>query len=238
MDLRELAQRRSTNDSTTSGKAPASLPRSTARATWPGLRALIVGMLAPFGAAVFVYARFFGGGPASVGLVKGSLRRDLALGTAIGVPMLGAAAAFKRWAVPGYRAHTLADHALQTGFFMAVNAPVEELFWRGMIQRLAIQGAERVVGRGMRATTAGWALTTLGFGAFHTIGGNWPWRAVIGATLGGGVFGLVYLLQPKPRSITPSILVHGFAGVGLFNGGDAVLSWYDRLRDRAARRGA
>ena len=204
---------------------PPPLSLSTARATWPGLRALIVGMLAPFGAAVFLYARFFGGGPASVGLTGAHLRRDLALGVTIGVPMLGAAATFKRWAVPRYRTHTLGDHALQTIFFMAVNAPVEELFWRGMVQTLAIKGAERVAGPGAQANTAGWALTTLGFGAFHAIGGNWPWRAIIGATVGGGVFGLVYLLQPKPRSILPSILVHGLAGVGLFNVGDALQQW-------------
>lgn len=230
MNLRELARPQPTD----TRPAPSSLPPSTARATWPGLRALIAGMLAPFGLAVFVYARFFGGGPASVGLRRATLRRDLALGAAIGVPMAGAAALFKRWAAPGYRRHTLGDQALQTTFFMAINAPIEELFWRGMVQKLVIQGAERVVGPGARATATGWALTTLGFGAFHTIGGNWPWRAVVGATAGGGVFGLVYLLQPKPRSILPSILVHGFAGCGLFSWGDALTEW--SARRASARR--
>ncbi|HET9109243.1 MAG TPA: CPBP family intramembrane glutamic endopeptidase [Ktedonobacterales bacterium] len=210
--------------------APKSAPLalSTARQTWPGLRALTLHMLTPFGAAVYVYARYVGGGPASVGLTRAHLGRDLALGAAVGIPMAGAAVAFKRWAVPGYRAHTLGDHALQTAFFTAVNAPVEELFWRGMIQRLAIQGAERVVGSGARADAIGWALTTLGFGAFHSIGGAWPRRAVLGATLGGGVFGLVYVLQPRPRSIVPSILVHGLTGASFFNWGDAILQWVDQ----------
>ncbi|HZC06567.1 MAG TPA: CPBP family intramembrane glutamic endopeptidase [Ktedonobacterales bacterium] len=227
----DSAHERSLNE-----EEPASAPLSlsTARQTWPGLRALILGMLAPFGFAVFVYARYVARGPAGVGLTRAHLGRDLALGAAVGVPMAGAAVAFKRWAVPGYRAHTRADHALQTTFFMAVNAPIEELFWRGMVQKLAIQGAERIVGPGARANAIGWALTTLGFGAFHTIGGAWPWRAVIGATAGGGVFGLVYLLQPQPRSIVPSILVHGFAGSGFFNWGDAILRW---SAQRAGRRG-
>lgn len=207
---------------------PPSLPRGTARDAWPGLRALIFGMLAPFGFAACVYARYFGGGPRGIGLTRAHLRRDLALGTAFGIPMAVIAAVFKRWATPQYRSHTLADHALQTFFFMAVNAPVEELFWRGMVQTLAIRGVERIAGPGARATATGWVVTTLGFGAFHTIGGNWPWRAVIGATAGGGIFGLVYLLQPQPRSILPSILVHGFAGTGFFNGGDAILQWWAR----------
>lgn len=202
------------------------LPQSTAHESIPGLRALILGMLAPFALVVFVYARYFAGGPAGVGLTRAHLRRDLVLGTTVGIPMLGLAAAFKRWAIPQYRPHTPADHAVQTFFFMAVNAPAEELFWRGMLQTLTIQQVERLAGPGARASAAGWALTTLGFGAFHTIGGNWPWRAVIGATAGGGVFGLVYLLQPRPRSILPSILVHGLAGTGFFNGGDAILQWY------------
>lgn len=210
-----------------------SVSLSTARGTWPGLRALTFRMLAPFGAAAFVYARYVGGGRAGIGLTSAHLRRDLALGTAVGVPLAGVAAAFKGWAVPGYRAHTPADHALLTFFFMGVNAPVEELFWRGMLQKLAIQGAERVIGPGAWATASGWALTTLGFGAFHSIGGNWPWRAVLGATAGGGVFGLVYLLQPRPRSILPSILAHGLAGLGFFNLGDALLLW---RAQRALRR--
>lgn len=229
MRLRSLARKRPA--SVREGQPPLSL--STARATWPGLRALILRMLAPFGVAVYVYARFFGGGPASVGLTRAHIGRDLALGAAVGVPMAGAAAAFKRWAAPKYRLHTPADHALQTTFFMAVNAPIEELFWRGMLQKLAIQGAERLLGPGKRANAAGWALTTLGFGAFHSIGGAWSPRAVLGATAGGGVFGLVYLLQPRPRSIVPSIIVHGLAGVGFFNLGDALLQWRAQRRIEA-----
>lgn len=221
MNLRELAQERPIKGHP---KSP-SLPRGTARDTWPGLRALILGMLAPFAFVVCVYARYFGGGPAGIGLTSSHLRRDVALGTAVGIPMAGLAVAFRRWVVPRYHTHTPADHALQTAFFFAINAPVEELFWRGMLQTLAIHGMERIAGPGPRASAAGWALTTLGFGAFHSIGGNWPWRAVIGATAGGGVFGLVYLLQPRPRSILPSILVHGCAGIGFFNGGDAALQW-------------
>jgi membrane protease YdiL (CAAX protease family) len=232
MNLRELARERPVKWRT----EPSPLPRSTARDTWPGLRGLILGMLAPFAFVVFVYARYFGGGPASVGLTRAHLRRDLALGTTVGIPMAGLAAMFKRWAAPRHRTHTYADHALQTFFFTAVNAPVEELFWRGMVQTLAIQQVERIAGPGARANAAGWALTTLGFGAFHTIGGNWPWRSVIGATAGGGVFGLVYLLQPRPRSILPSILVHGFAGTGFFNGGDAILQWYARRSRRQSER--
>lgn len=218
---------------------PAPSPRalSTAREIWPGLRDLTLHMLTPFGAAVFAYARYVGGGPASVGLTRAHLRRDLALGAAVGIPMAAAAVAFKRWAVPGYRAHTLGDHALQTVFFTAVNAPVEELFWRGVIQRLTIQGAERVVGPSARADAIGWALTTLGFGAFHSLGGAWPRRAVLGATLGGGVFGLVYVLQPQPRSIVPSILVHGLTGASFFNWGDAVLQWIDRCGASPQRHG-
>lgn len=232
MNLRKLAQQRLSEWR----HQLTALPQSTAHESWPGLRALILGMLAPFALVVFIYARYFAGGPAAIGLTRAHLRRDLVLGASIGIPMLGLAAAFKSWAVPRYRAHTPADHTLQTVFFMAINAPVEELFWRGMVQTFTIRQIERIAGPGAQANATGWALTTLGFGAFHTIGGNWPRRGVIGATVGGGIFGLVYLLQPRPRSILPSILVHGLAGTGFFNGGDAILQWLDQHPPRHTER--
>jgi Type II CAAX prenyl endopeptidase Rce1-like len=212
---------------------PRAVARSTVRDTWRWLWPDTAFRLAPFGAATFIYARFWGGGAAGVGLTAAHLPRDLLLGTAIGLPLAGLAAAFRRWVAPGYRLPTPADQAFQTGFYLALNAPVEELFWRGMLQTLAVSGAALVLGPGGLAGATGWAATTGAFGAYHRLGG-WSWRSIAGVTAAGGVFGLAYLLQPAPRSIWLPVVIHGLATAGFLSWGDAALHWWSgRARRRA-----
>lgn len=208
----------------------AAVPRNTVRDTWRWLAPDTAFRLLPFAVATFAYARFWGGGPASVGLTGAHLLRDLLLGTAIGLPLAGISAAFRRWVAPGYRLPTPADQAVQTAFYIVFNAPVEELFWRGMLQTLAVRGAALALGAGAAAGVVGWAVTTAVFGVYHRFG-NWSWRAVAGVTAAGGVFGLSYLLQPEPRSILLPTVIHGMATAGFLSWGDAALHWWaDRAR--------
>src|SRR5260370_20768154 len=140
---------------------PQRLPvaRSRVRDTWRWLWPATVFGLVPLGAAACVYARFWGGGAAGVGLTAGSLPRDLLLGTIIGAPLAALAIGFRRAVAPGYRLPTPADQLLQTAFYLGLNAPIEELFWRGMLQTLAISGATSLVGAGAGAICGGWAVT-------------------------------------------------------------------------------
>jgi Type II CAAX prenyl endopeptidase Rce1-like len=200
--------------------------RNTVRDTWRWLWPDTAFRLAPFGIATFIYARIWGGGAVGVGLTSAHLPRDLLLGMALGVPLAGLAAAFRRWVAPGYRLPTAADQAFQTIFYLALNAPVEELFWRGMWQTLAVEGAALLVGPGALAGGLGWAAVTAIFGAYHRLG-NWSWRSIAGVTAAGGVFGLAYLLQPAPRSIWLPVIIHGLATAGFLSWGDAALHWWE-----------
>jgi hypothetical protein len=211
--------------------APPPVPRSTVRDTWRWVWKDTAFRLVPFAGATAVYAALWGGGAAGVGLVAPTWPRDLLLGAAIGVPLAVAAAAFRGWVAPYYRLPTPADQAFQTAFYLALNAPVEELFWRGMLQTLAVRGAGLLVGAGGVAGGMGWALTTAVFGVYHRLG-NWSWRSIAGVTAAGGIFGLAYLLQPAPRDIWLPTIIHGLATAGFLSWGDAALYWRSRRRAR------
>ena len=120
------------------------VPRSTVRDTWGWFWKDTAGRVAPMTGAALLYARLSGEGLAGVGLTRAQWKREMALGIAVGVPLAGIAAAFRGWVAPQYRLPTPADQALQTAFYLAINAPGEELFWRGMVQTAAT-GAFAVV---------------------------------------------------------------------------------------------
>lgn len=206
---------------------PTPTPRNTVADTWRWLWRDTAFRLVPFGVATGVYAWLWGGGPAGVGVTAFSVPRDLLLGTAIGVPLAALAAVFRRAVAPGYRLPTTADQLFQSFFYLAMNAPVEELFWRGMVQTAAIRGAALLLGTGAGASALGWAACTAVFGAYHRLG-NWSWRAIAGVTAAGGVFGLSFLLQPAPQSIWLPTIIHGLATAGFLSWGDVALHWWTR----------
>jgi hypothetical protein len=209
-------------------EAPRSLPRDTWRWVWRDTAF----RLAPFALATALYARFWGGGASGVGLTAAYLPRDLLVGTLIGLPLAALAAAFRRLVAPGYRLPTAADQTLQTVFYFVLNAPVEELFWRGTFQTLAIAGAAALVGPGALAAALGFVVATAVFGAYHRLG-KWSWRSIAGVTAAGAVFGLSYLLQPAPRSILLPSVIHAFATAGFLSWGDVALH---RWKQRSVRR--
>lgn len=208
------------------------LGRSTVRDSWAWLWPDSLRRLLPFAVATAIYAAFWGGGAAGVGLIAPNLPRDLLVGGAIGIPLTLAAIAYRRWIEPWHRLPTPSDQALQTTYYLVFNAPVEELFWRGMVQTLAIRAVALLLGAGGIAGGIGWALTTTVFGAYHRLG-NWSWRRVAGVTAAGGIFGLAYLLQPAPRDIWLPIIIHGPATAGFLSWGDAALHWWSRRARRS-----
>jgi hypothetical protein len=217
---------------TASAHVEPSVPRSRVPETWRWVWRDITFRLAPFALATAVYARFWGGGAAGVGLTATYLPRDLLLGTLLGLPLAALAAAFRRMVAPGYRLPTAADQALQTTFYFLLNAPVEELFWRGTVQTLAIAGVAALLGPGALAVGIGFVLATAVFGAYHRLG-KWSWRSIAGVTFAGAVFGLSYLLQPVPRSILLPSVIHAFATAGFLSWGDVAQHWWRRRARRA-----
>ncbi len=205
--------------------------QNTVRDTWGWLWKDTLIRLVPFATAAGLYARFSDDGVRAIGLTSEHWARDVACGVLLGIPMAGSAIAFRSVVAPRYRLPTPADQTLQTLYYLALNAPVEEMFWRGTLQTAAIEGLRHVPRLRRAAPVLGWALTTAGFGVFHRLG-NWSWRAIAGVTAAGGLFGVIYLVRPKDHSILLPTVIHGFATAGFLSWGDAVLHLRARRRNR------
>jgi hypothetical protein len=178
--------------------------------------------IVPFAAASGLYAHSLRRRGISAGDLSG-VRRDVALGLAWGIPLALVSAIFRGWVAPGYRLPTPADQSLQTTYYFAINAPAEELFWRGTVQPLVIGGLTHVPAMKRAAGPLGWALTTLGFGLFHRLG-RWSWPSIAGVTVAGGLFGALTLARPRDRhALLSTTIAHGFATAGFLSWGDFLL---------------
>ena len=208
---------------------------NTPRDTWRWLWKDTLTRVTPFLVAAWAWSRLSGEGARAVGLGRRGWLGDTLLGVAVGMPLAQISAVFRRWVAPGYRLPTATDHVFQTTYYFALNAPAEELFWRGVVQTLAIRGLRRIPGLRRVAGLLGWASVTGAFGAYHRLGG-WSWRSIVGVTAAGGLFGALFAL-PKRTSILPAIIAHGFATAGFLNWGDAALHAFNlgRLGRRAQR---
>jgi uncharacterized protein len=147
------------------------------------------------------------------GLAVGHPLRDLLVAVPLSVAAFAIAASFAsylarrsgRWFVP-----TRPDLVLQTAYYLFLNAPVEEWFFRGFLQ-----GG---LARWWNAPVLALLVATAVFGGYHFLD-SWGWRPVAGATAAGLALGLIYLLQPSPPSLLAPVLVHsaitcGFLSLG------------------------
>lgn len=206
-------------------RPPLRYERNTVRDTWRWMWKDTLGRVLPFLGVSGVYWWL---AKRDRWHVPRRLGRDLALGLAVGLPLAAISSAFRIWAIPGYRLPTLPDHAVQTSYYLVVNAPAEELFWRGTVQDLIIQGLRRVLPARV-AAGLGWAVTTSAFGLYHRLG-NWSWKSIAGVTAAGGVFGLMHLVKPSQAGILAPIVAHGFATTGFLNCGDVAAHAWRVLR--------
>lgn len=165
---------------------------------------------------------------------KRDVVRETLLGLALGVPMAALAAVFRGWVAPRYRLPTAVDQGLQSAFYFAVNAPAEEMFWRGMVQSAAVSGVRHIPALRHAAPTLGWMGATAAFGAYHRLG-KWSWRSIAGVTVAGGLFGALYEFRTPSRRLLAPTIVHGFATAGFLSWGDAYLHLRDRKHVRRKR---
>lgn len=195
-----------------------SLPRDTWRWIWPDVFIRLV----PFWVVTLVAAHFMGG-LAAVGLAApptGWLPA-LAWGLGVGVFMMACAMYWRSRTAPRYRLPTHSDQALQTFFYLILNAPTEEVFWRGVVQALAIRCLIALGLSTVWGAVLGIALISIGFGAYHRLGG-YRWNFNIAAMLAGAVFGTLYVVLPGPSIVVPAI-VHGLTTAGYLSWGDVAL---------------
>lgn len=150
--------------------------------------------------------------PSWLGFNSGSLEAQLLFGLLSAPVMFCAAAGIARAVALAERrlvVPTGTDAALQAGYY-CINAPLEEAFFRGLVQG------------GLGALTGlppvGFAVAATAYVFYHRLGG-WSWRAVSATALAGVPLGLAFWLLPGPPSLLGVTLSHlgatcGFLGPG------------------------
>lgn len=117
-----------------------------------------------------------------------------------------------------------ADAALQTGYYL-INAPIEEAFFRGLVQGgvMALAGP-----------APGLAVGTSLYVLYHRLGG-WRWIDVLATSLVGLPMALAYWLLPGPPSLIGVALAHAGATCGFLGPGPWLLRRLGLLRWPPAR---
>ncbi len=199
--------------------------RSTVADSWRWMWPDILMRIIPMGAVPFLYIALLHLPLSFLGLTLYDVPQQLIIGLVVGTAMAAFAATYRMLIVgPWFRWPTLNDHFFQGIFYLLINAPVEELFFRGFVLAAVTQWTGWL--------WPGWLVSTVAYTLYHRLG-KWNWRSVGGVGLASLVFSLVYLAQPNPRSLLAVIIIHGFTTSGFLSWGDEVL--YRRWKYRQSR---
>jgi membrane protease YdiL (CAAX protease family) len=192
----------------------------TWRWLWPDTLMRVI----PLAAIPFLYVAIFHLPLAFLGLTLHNWPQQLIIGLVVGVVMTFFAITYRILIVgPWFRWPTPADHLLQGFFYLVINGPVEELFFRGFLLAAVTQWTGWI--------GWGWLVSTATYTLYHRLG-KWSWRSVGGVGLAGLVFSFLYLAQPEPRSLLAVVIVHGFTTWGFLSLGDEVM--YRRWKRKQA----
>lgn len=195
------------------------LTRTTDSLAWMRPDALI--RLLPLSAAValvWLFAR-----PAWLGIGPGWLGAQIAFGL-VGFVLFFVAASLAQWAMTQRRGSLRvplsgADVALQAGYYV-LNAPIEEAFFRGLVQG----GLTWMAGPAL-----GIAVGTSMYVLYHRLG-RWEWMDVLATSLVGVPMALAFWLLPGPPSLLGVSLAHAGATCGFLGPGPWLLRWSGLLR--------
>ena len=150
--------------------------------------------------------------PAWLGLSLGWLGVQLAFGAVAAPVMFIAAVALQLALTRRRRALNVpagaGDASFQAGFY-TINGPVEEAFFRGLMQ-----GGLGILWGG----PVGFAAATAAYVLYHRLG-KWDWPDTLATALVGVPLGLAFWLLPGPPSLLGVSLAHiaatcGFLGPG------------------------
>ena len=179
--------------------------------SWAWARSDVLVRLLPF-AVAYAIAYRFSGGARWLGLSAGDLRAQLVF-AALGMPlMFVAAAGVQLWLTRRRGALSVPadvdDAVFQAGFYI-LNGPLEEAFFRGLVQ--GGLGALWSMPVGFIAGTASYVI-------YHRLG-RWSWSETFSTALAGVPLGLAFWFLPGPPSLLGVSLVHiaatcGFLGPG------------------------
>jgi membrane protease YdiL (CAAX protease family) len=196
---------------------PATLKRSTRLVltdipdSWEWMRFDLLVRIAPF---ILAFAAVYelDSHRAAVGWSAGRPGIQLAF-AALAAPVMFAAAVAvqllltRRRGVLSVPAHAR-DAWFQAGFYI-INGPVEEAFFRGLVQ-----GGLSV----LWGVPAAFAIATASYVLYHRLG-RWPWADTFATALVGVPLGLAFWLLPGPPSLLGISIAHiaatcGFLGPG------------------------
>ncbi len=184
---------------------------TTWRWMWPDLLMRII----PMAFVPLIYVGVFHLPLSFLGLTLSHVPLHIVLGLIIGILMAAFAAAYRMYIVgPWFRRPTPIDQLFQSFFYLFINAPAEELFFRGFMLAIVNQWTSSLF--------LGWLVSSAAYTLYHRLG-KWNWRSVGGVGIAGLVFSLVYLLLPGPHSLVAVIIVHGLTTSGFLSWGDEVL---------------
>ena len=181
------------------------------RYSWAWMRSDLLVRLLPFAAAYTIAYRLTYGAT-WLGFSTGDVGVQLVFAAVASPVMFVAAAAVQLW-LTRRRGVLLVPAGPGDAWFQAtyygVNGPLEEAFFRGLMQG----------GLGILwGTAAGFAVATLVYVVYHRLG-RWTWADTLATALVGVPLGLAYWLLPWPQSLLGVSIVHiattcGFLGPG------------------------
>ncbi len=196
--------------------------RSTVADTWRWLWPDVLMRIIPLGTIPFLYIAIFHLPLAFLGLTLHNWPQQLVIGLVLGIVMTCFATTYRMFIVgPWFRRPTLGDHVLQGIYYLVINGPIEELFFRGFLLAAVTQWTGWL--------GWGWLVSTVSYTLYHRLG-KWSWRSVGGVGLAGLVFSFLFLAQPEPRSLLAVVIVHGFTTWGFLSLGDEIM--YRRWKRR------
>jgi len=199
--------------------------RSTVADTWHWLGPDLWMRIIPLTVIPLLYIAFFHLPLSFLGLTFNNVPYQVFIGLLIGIVMAAFAIIYRMYIVgPWFRWPTFSDHLFQGFFYLVINGPGEELFFRGFLLAAVTQWTGWI-GWGVLLSIATYTL-------YHRLG-KWSWRSVSGVGLAGIVFTLVYLLQPTPRSLLAVVIIHGLTTCGFLSWGDEAL--YRRWKRRQGK---
>lgn len=187
------------------------LVRTSIADSWAWMRPDLLLRLAPFGLAYAAAYRLTSEAP-WLGLAGGRIGVQILFAAVAAPLMFAAAVAVQLWLTRRRGALSVPKNAddawFQAGFY-AVNGPLEEAFFRGLIQ--GGLGA-------LWSVPLGFLLATTVYVLYHRLG-RWTWSDTLATALVGIPLGLAYWLLPGPPSLLGISLAHiaatcGFLGPG------------------------
>ncbi len=158
--------------------------------------------------------------PTWLGLGAGWLAAQLAFGAVAAPVMFCAAMLVQRWLTHRrkvLRVPSRPDDAWFQAAFYALNGPIEEAFFRGLIQG----GVGAAIG-----TPLGLVAGTVTYVLYHRLG-RWSWADTLATSLVGVPLALAFWLLPGPPSILGISIAHAAATCGFLGPGPYLLK---RLR--------